>query len=83
MTTQLFNEKVDTSALQQYVTNELNSDVANWLKQNVNGNIPYFITATNATSDNPIIDLVFVDYNNNTVNLIRAGNKGTNRSFTF
>lgn len=48
------------------------------------GNIPYFITTTNAyDSDVPIIDLVLVDYDNNTVNLIRVGEKGIDRSFTF
>ena len=32
---QLFNEKVSTSALQTYVNQQLNTDVSNWLSANV------------------------------------------------
>ena len=33
---QLFNEKVSTTQLQSYVANQLNTDVTNWLNNNVN-----------------------------------------------
>ena len=48
------------------------------------GGIPYFITATNAyTSDVPLIDLALVDYDSNTVDLVRVGGTGDDRSFRF
>ena len=45
------------------------------------GGVPYFITASNAyTSDVPLIDLVLVDYDNSTLNLVRVGGTGDNRT---
>lgn len=48
------------------------------------GGIPYIITATNSyNSDVPLIDLVLADYNNRTVDLIRVGGTGENRSISL
>jgi len=48
------------------------------------GGIPYFITATNTySSDVPLIDLVLVDYDSKTLNLIRVGGTGSDRTISF
>lgn len=48
------------------------------------GGIPYFITATNgSTSDVPLIDLVFADYDNEQLKLIRVGGTGTDRTISL
>ena len=45
------------------------------------GGVPYFITASRAyNSDEPIIDLVLIDYVGRTVNLVRVGTLGSNRT---
>lgn len=44
------------------------------------GGIPYFITATKSfSSDVPLIDLVLVDYDAGTINLVRVGGTGSDR----
>lgn len=48
------------------------------------GGIPYFITATNSyNSDVPLIDLALVDYDNRTVNLVRVGGTGLDRTISI
>lgn len=48
------------------------------------GGIPYIITASLAyTSDVPLIDLVLVDYDADTVNVVRVGGTGSNRTISL
>lgn len=50
------------------------------------GGVPYFVTGSNSySSDVPLVDLVLVDFDEDTrkVNLVRAGGTGTDRDFTF
>ena len=48
------------------------------------GGIPYFTTATNGyNSDIPLIDFVLVDYDNSSIQTIRVGGTGQNRTIAI
>lgn len=48
------------------------------------GGVPYFVTASNSfNSDVPLIDLVLADYDNGTLNLIRVGGTGSDRTISL